>query len=172
MVYFYGGAFDPMTNAHLEIIENICKNMNKDDVFIIAITDHDYKNYLYDYQFRKRILCMNLEKFGFKPKFKQNSRFKIVRQNERTFNFLSHCTLMKEYVYRSDFIIVLGEDEWQDLRAGKWHYSKELLDIYNFYIIPRTNNISSTKARKLIAEKSDFNQLKEYISKDTYDVLN
>ena len=171
MIYFYGGAFNPMTKAHFEIIENIVKNMKKDDEFILAITDHNYKTYTYDYYLRKRIVCKNLEKFGFKPRFESNSRFKILRQNERTFNFLAHCTLMKNYIYRKDFVIVLGEDEWDDLNAGKWHYSKELLNTYNFKVIPRTDDISSTKVRELLKNNVGFDELQNYITRETYDIL-
>ena len=171
MIYFYGGAFNPMTKAHLEIIENIIKDMNNNDEFILAITDHDYKTYTYDYYFRKRIVCKNLERFGFKPRFNVNSRFKILRQSERTFNFLSHCTLLKNYIYRDDFIIIVGEDEWNDLNTGKWHYSKELLNTYKFKVIQRTNGISSTKVRELLKNNVGFDELQNYITRETYDIL-
>ena len=62
MVYFYGGAFNPMTKAHQSIIFNIINKMTKDDRFLIAITTHDYKTYQFSYDIRKKIIEENLKK--------------------------------------------------------------------------------------------------------------
>lgn len=161
MIYFYGGAFNPITKAHLEIIKNILDNMKDEDSFILAIADHDYKTYSYDYDTRLNIVFKNLENIGFD--YTLGGRYKVIKQTERTWKFLQEKLKLTNNV-----TIVVGEDEWNDLKAGKWHYSKELLNTYNFKVIPRTNNISSSKVREII---KNFNELKNYITKETYDIL-
>lgn len=161
MIYFYGGAFNPMTKAHLEIIKNILNNMKDEDSFILAITNHDYKTYSYDYDTRLNIVFKNLESIGFD--YTLGGRYKVIKQTERTWKFLQ-----EKLKLTNNITIVVGEDEWNDLTAGKWHYSKELLNTYNFKVIPRTNNISSSKVREII---KNFNELKNYITKETYDIL-
>ena len=160
-IYFYGGAFNPMTKAHLEIIKNILNNMKDEDSFILAITDHDYKTYSYDYNTRLKIVLENFKNIGFD--YTLGGRYKVIKQTERTWKFLQEKLKLTNNV-----TIVVGEDEWNDLKAGKWHYSNELLNTYNFKVIPRTNNISSSKVREII---KNFNELTNYITKETYDIL-
>jgi nicotinic acid mononucleotide adenylyltransferase len=47
--YFYGGAFNPMTISHMKIIQSVLSEMDKDDLLIVGITDHDYKSFQFNY---------------------------------------------------------------------------------------------------------------------------
>lgn len=168
MIYFYGGAFNPMTNAHLEIIKIILKDIKDNDTFILAITNHDYKSYTYDYNTRLKIVLENLKLIDFN--FTLGGKYQLVKQTKRTWKFLQENLIIpKNHI--KNITIVVGEDEWNDLNAGKWHYSKDLLNTYNFKVIPRTNNISSTKVRELLKNNASFNELQNYITKETYDIL-
>ena len=60
MIYFYGGAFNPMTVTHQEIITDLITNMTVKDRLVIAITTHDYKTYQFPYDVRKNIITKNL----------------------------------------------------------------------------------------------------------------
>mgnify|MGYP003305621535 CR=1 FL=1 len=60
MIYFYGGAFNPMTVTHQEIIADLIANMTDKDRLVIAITTHDYKTYQFPYEVRKEIITKNL----------------------------------------------------------------------------------------------------------------
>ena len=104
MIYFYGGAFNPMTKAHLEIIKSILDNMKDEDSFILAITDHDYKTYSYDYDTRLNIVFKNLENIGFD--YTLGGRYKVIKQTERTWKFLQEKLKLTNNV-----TIVVGEDE-------------------------------------------------------------
>lgn len=158
-IYFYGGAFNPMTVSHLKIIENIFQEMSKDDLLVIGITDHDYKIFEFDYSLRFSIVFENLNAI------KDKKNFKILKQNQRTWKFLN------DNFKNNKIKLVIGQDEYEDLKAGKWHYYNEILNTYEIIMIPRTDGISSSKVRELIKEK-DFKQLKIYISKNTFEILN
>lgn len=159
MIYFYGGAFNPMTKAHLEIISNILERMQIEDRLVIAITTHDYKKYQFSYDIRKDIITKNLLNIPIVGK-----RIKLVNQSERTWKFLNSLT-------REQVTIVLGEDEYTDLQKGLWHYSKELLDKYKFLVIPRTNNISASIVREMINSNINDNRLLDYITPITLQYL-
>ena len=103
----------------------------------------------------------NFKNIGFD--YTLGGRYKVIKQTERTWKFLQEKLKLTNNV-----TIVVGEDEWNDLKAGKWHYSNELLNTYNFKVIPRTNNISSSKVREII---KNFNELTNYITKETYEIL-
>lgn len=164
MIYFYGGAFNPMTKTHLDIIKNILNEMKETDQLIVAITDHDYKTYDYDFNTRKQIVLENLKDIGFD--YTLGGRFQVIKQDQRTWRFL-HTIKIDD-----DLTLVVGEDEWNDLKAGKWHYSDKILNTYKIRIIPRTDDISATKVRELIKSNASKNELLKYITEITYKMLN
>lgn len=159
MIYFYGGAFNPLTKAHLNIISDILNKMVKDDRFIIAITTHDYKRYQFSYDIRKKIIEENLRDFDLKDK-----NVKIINQTERTWKFLNSLTKEK-------ITIILGEDEYNDLKKGLWHYSQEILNTYEFIIYPRIDNISSSMVREMINTDIRNSEILNYISLTTLEIL-
>lgn len=117
MIYFYSNEFDPMTKEQLEIIENICNKMNEEDKFILSITDFEDKKYTNEYygiNGRKRKVYENIKRFGFKSHSGSKDRFIILRQVEKTSDFLAHCTLLKDYIYRNDFVILLDQDRYKN----------------------------------------------------------
>jgi nicotinic acid mononucleotide adenylyltransferase len=158
--YFYGGAFNPLTNSHIEIINTILNEMNNDDLLIIGITDHDYKTFQFSYDIRYFIVKQNCLTYCNHP----YKRIKLIKQDKRTWQFLN------ELMYKN-YVLVIGEDEYIDLKNGKWFYSKEILDNFELKVIPRNNGISSTKVRELLKNNATFEELKEYISDITYQIL-
>ena len=160
-VYFYGGAFNPFTLAHQQIIDNIVKDMDDDDKLIIGVTTHDYKEYQYHHD--KRYECVYrymMNKYG------MSICWQVLFQIDRTWNFLNKFIPEQDQDY---ITLIMGEDEYQDLQAGKWHHHEDILNTYKIKIIPRTNDISSTKVRALLNQNADFNELKQYISKEVYE---
>ena len=160
-VYFYGGAFNPFTLAHQQIIDNIVKDMNDDDKLIIGVTTHDYKEYQYHHD--KRYECVYTYMMN---KYGMSICWQVLFQIDRTWNFLNKFIPEQDQDY---ITLIMGEDEYQDLQAGKWHHHEDILNTYKIKIIPRTNDISSTKVRTLLNQNADFNELKQYISKEVYE---
>ena len=159
MIYFYGGAFNPMTVTHKEIIFNLMKKMSKEDRLIIAITTHDYKKYQFPFKLREHIVIKNLLDIPITDK-----KVKVIEQTERTWKFLNSLTKEK-------ITIVLGEDEYKDLKAGLWHNSTDILNTYEFIIIPRTNNISSSIAREIINSNINNPDILHYITETSLKIL-
>lgn len=167
-IYFYGGAFNPLTLTHQKIIDNLVSELklngctDDNDILHIGITFHDYKNYEFDKDLRMKFVkeymdSKYLDKFGWEVSF----------QDERTWNYLHK-------VYTDDaqkyITLIMGQDEYDDLKAGKWHQSDDILNTYNIKVIPRTDGVSSSKVRELIKNKQ-FNEVKTYVSDKTFDIL-
>jgi nicotinic acid mononucleotide adenylyltransferase len=167
-IYFYGGAFNPLTLTHQKIIDTIISDLSlngcfdKNDILHIGVTFHDYKNYEFDKDLRMKFVkgymdSNYLDKFGWEVSF----------QDERTWNYLHK-------VYTDDaqnyITLIMGQDEYDDLKAGKWHQSDDILNTYNIKVIPRTDGVSSSKVRELIKNKQ-FDEVKKYVSDKTFDIL-
>ena len=145
-----------MTLSHLKIIKFIISKLEINDKLIIGITSHDYKTYEFDYELRKRIVEENIKEFS--------DKIEIVKQDQRTWKFFQ--TLPYKQI-----TMVIGEDEWKDLKAGKWHYSNDILNTYNILTIPRTDDVSSSKVRELLKENAGKDELLKYITEITYNIL-
>jgi cytidyltransferase-like protein len=152
---FYGGAFDPLTIAHERIIRELYGDFG--ERLIIGVTNHDYKRSWKPVEWRMgcvRDFCESLY-------FNCFDEIEIVEQTCRTFEFLR--TLRHKVG-----TIVVGMDEWKDLLDGKWKYADKLLEEYRFLVIPRTNGVSSTKVREMIAEGMDECELLRYVGARTW----
>lgn len=168
-IYFYGGAFNPLTLAHQQIIDNLVDELHlgnwndpENDILVIAITSHDYKNYEFNKELRNKFVksymdLKYLDKFG----------WEITYQDKRTWEFL-HNLFVKDV--QKDITLIIGQDEYDDLKDGKWHHSDEILNTYKLKVIPRTDDISSTKVRELIKTKQ-LAELNKYIGKTTEELL-
>lgn len=167
-IYFYGGAFNPLTLTHQKIIDNLVSELklngctDDNDILHIGVTFHDYKECKFDKDLRikfvKSFMDKNyIDKFG----------WEISLQNERTWDYLHRVYVddVQKYI-----TIIMGEDEYNDLKAGKWHHTDDILNTYQIKVIPRNDGVSSTKVRELINNKK-YEELKKYISDDTYQIL-
>jgi len=157
--YFFGLAANPFTKAHQRIIERILEEdpLNK---LYVAITDHAYKevDLMLPFDLRQSIVEANLSDYI------RDGRVVLMRQTKRTYEFLSETWDMMDY-------IVVGEDEWESLKAGEWMYSAELMHTYKFKVIARNDDVSSSEVRKLLKNGAAFDKLEHYITKKTYDLL-
>ena len=167
-IYFYGGAFNPLTITHQRIIDELVQELelndclDNNDTLHIGVTCHDYKDYEFDKELRMQILksymdSKYLDKFG----------WQVVLQDDRTWNYLHKIYTEEAQKY---ITLIMGDDEYEDLKAGKWHYSEDILNTYQIKVIPRNDGVSATKVRELIKNKK-IDDLKKYISNITFDIL-
>lgn len=176
MIYFYGGAFDPITLAHEEIIKKLVKRCKNGDSVIVGITNNDEKNYTCDIDNRYKMVTSALH-----AKLGDNfNKVTVVFQKARTYSFLSN--------YPGPITIVLGTDEAQALKENKWVNSKKILEKYELLVFSRDNTtdneqfisldkkfntISSSKIREIMYRNPfcSHKDVKDYISHSTYDYI-
>ena len=157
--YFYGGAFNPMTISHMKIIQSVLLEMDKDDLLIVGITDHDYKSFQFNYELREKIVFENCLKYCNYP----YKRVKIIKQDKRTWRFLN------ELGYKN-YVLVVGEDEYIDLKDGKWHHSEDNLNSCEIKVIQRNDGVSASKVRELFKNKMFLTAMK-YLTPVTIKLL-
>lgn len=129
MKFIYGGAFDPITRAHLEIMKTVQKVRKADDEFYVLISNNDEKAYKTTLDERFAVVKATVNEV-FKDKAPA-----LIEQDKRTYMFLYEHFAKQE----DEITIVVGEDEWNALLDGKWVHHHELLKTYNFIVIAREN---------------------------------
>lgn len=184
MIYYYGGSFDPITNAHIELFRAIVKQLGENDTLLIGVTNTDEKNYKTPNGFRIEMVKKIVE-----TKLK-NAQVRVIRQEQRTYKFLQDY---QQQCGKTDFTICMGEDEWKSLCDGKWVNWDLLLKQYEFIVFNRddseeivlpkhinpnvsfqsagdTSGISSTKVREILYRDPDchYEQVKHLITHQTF----
>lgn len=155
MNYFYGLAANPFTKAHAYIIAKRLYSSVEPSNIYIGITDHDYKNIEMPFELRKSFVVDE-----FKP-FIDEGIVTVLKQDQRTYKFLTSLDVKID-------IIIIGEDEWADLKAGNWHYSDKILDTWKIEVEKRSDGISSTKVRELIKAGCSYKDVESMITEDVY----
>ena len=160
MRIYYGSAFNPPTRAHMEIIRRLSSNPN--DQLYVGLADHPYKEFAYDGRQRREMLLAAMRCQG----LARRGNVELVMQDERTWKFLSFSIPEKEME-----AIALGEDEWNDLLAGKWQYSNLILEKYHCIVVPRRNGISSSTIREWIANGRKYDaEIGQFIDEPVYEL--
>lgn len=127
MIYFYGGAFDPFTTAHRDIVKSLMKRKQPDDLVVIAVTDNDEKTYSCQQHNRQSIIRRSLDEEWFK------NGLTIMPQKMRTYSHLKQTFGKDEH----GITIVIGEDELNELAMGKWVHADNLIRDYQFLVFKR-----------------------------------
>lgn len=144
MHYIFGSWFDPITHAHEEIIKTIYKKLRRDDSLHILVTDNDEKPGRTSVEQR----C-NMVRTALAARNIEN--YKLYKQKNRMYEFVT--TEFRE-VDTKNITIVIGEDEWADLLADKWKFSKRLLKCYRFIVFSRGGSLAWKK--KYTTDGYDF----------------
>ena len=154
-VGFFGGCFNPPTIAHIDLIEQAIQEYNLDKVYFVPMGDLYKKETLIPAFHRVNMLKLAIK---FHPKLEilltsVNSKKQL--QAIDTFKIIQ-----AEFSKTNNFFI-MGSDNFEKIKF--WKNSEELINNYQYIILKRENNISSTSVREKIKNNEDTNNL---ISKD------
>jgi 8-oxo-dGTP diphosphatase len=129
--YIYGGAFDPPTLAHCEIVKTIRTKLRRDDELIILVSDNDEKQYVTPIE--QRIAMAEL---AFVDGTRED-RIQYIRQPHRMYQTITEDLGLN--LDKDDVILCLGADQAIQLRDGKWHHSDELITKCRFMLFNRSH---------------------------------
>lgn len=152
-ILVYGGAFDPVTTGHKEIIRALLNQMiaianerfKPIDIdsplpvaLILMVSNNDEKKYTVRVGTRKRLLrtvfqevCRYTDRWA-----EDDNVVQIVEQPERTYKFLTETLKLDP----SKVTICMGADEWRSLHDfHQWEHSEELLSQFSFMVFGRND---------------------------------
>ena len=180
MHYIFGSWFDPFTHAHEAIIKAVKKRMRAGDKLHILVTDNDEKTNRTPAGARKQMVKVALAS--------KNVDYDIDIQTNRMYEYL---WVNYRQVDPNEITIVIGDDEWKSLVAGKWLYSNRLLNTYKFLVFARdaavaykqanctivdnlkTEGISSSAVREIfrVNPECHYKDVQKYISKVVFNFI-
>ena len=176
-IILYGGSFDPVTKAHVEVAEKVQARLNIPVYLVPTKKGKIGKTIQYDFNSRQEMCNMVYDK---------------VSCIEQYVNAFSTWTLLKMYeniLPDYYFGVLIGMDCANEIH--RWFNHEELLERYTFIVVNRKGyeaerdwfldprhiylkdveipEMSSTNVRKMLKNKDD--NVLEYINESTYDYI-
>ena len=162
-VGFFGGCFNPVTKAHLDLIRQVIKQENLNKVYFVPMGD------LYP---KKDLICLEHRIEMLKLAFEEDDKMDILAISNQNEKMHASDTFQKidEMFPQVQRVFIMGSDNFEKIK--KWKNAEELMKNYQYIILNRnqgkTKEISSTKVRQNVKLEQTIEELvpkkvREYI---------
>ena len=131
-VVLFGGSFNPVTLAHVQIVDDIYHFLDIDEIWVLPCGPHRFKQNLINFQHRFDWCVQS---------FAHNSQIKVLDLDEKgdgsTWNLIEQLKQKYHYVFYN----LIGQDN--ALQIHTWHRWQELVEQVHFIVVPRQANQDS-----------------------------
>ena len=164
---YFGGAFNPPTNIHINIAINLIKQGKLDKVIFVPVNDYYKKPELIEAKHR-----LNMLKLAIKGYSGLEVDDLEIKENRKLFAKDAFDIIEESYHNtksgKSDIFMIMGSDNYNKMPS--WKDYEKIKDKYNYIIIDRDKKqISSTEIRKMI--KDGNSEVMEYLPKEVYNYI-
>ncbi len=185
---FFGGSFNPVTNAHINLALNIIEKYSFDKIVFVPVGNYYEKKGLIDEKHRFNMLKLATEKYenievsdielGQKSVFYATDIFSILKQKYSNDNiyFIMGADNLYSMILWKDFENIVKDYKYIVIERGILNcqnliQANETFKKYNTNFLPIENkqysNNSSTYVRKAI-ENGQVENIEEYINPEVY----
>ena len=153
-VGFFGGCFNPITNAHLQLIKQIIEKENLSKVYFVPMGDLYKKKDLIHVDTRIEML---------KLAFKNEPKIDIlnISNNQKKTCAIDTFKIIDESFPKVQRFFIMGSDNYN--KIADWKDSEELLKNYKYIILDRergnTKDISSSIVREKVKKGESIENL-------------
>lgn len=129
---FFGGSFNPLTIAHINLSKKIVKDYNLDKLIFVPIGDFYEKAELIDFKHRYNMIKLVCDK---------NKKLKVLDiENDKSLKLYAIDTfeIIKEQYIDDDIYFVMGTDNLEKIKS--WKGYNDLVSKYKYIILERKEN--------------------------------
>ena len=156
---FFGGCFNPPTNIHIELANNLIKTKKLDKVIFIPVNDTYIKNGLISAEHR-----LNMLKLAIKDYNNLEVDDIEIQENRKLFAVDAFELIKQKYSKICEPFFIMGSDNFE--KMINWKDYNKIKD-QKYIVIKRDKNvISSTKIREMIAKNDS--EAQKYLSREVY----
>lgn len=164
---FFGGCFNPPTNIHISIANNLIEQKKLDRIVFVPVNDYYKKKELVEAKHRYNMLKLATKKYDKLEvddiEIKQDRQLFAVD----AFEVIHNSDFAKE-TNKDNIFLIMGSDNYNKMPL--WKDYNKIKDKYNYIVIDRDEEqISSTKIREMI--KNDDKNVVKYIPKEVYNYI-
>ena len=164
---FFGGCFNPPTNIHINIANNLIKEGKLDKVVFVPVNNYYEKTKLVEAKHRLNMLKLAVKNHSRLEvddiELKEDRKlfavdaFKVIGDSPRA----TKCR-------KRDIFMIMGSDNYN--KMPQWKDYDKIKDKYNYIVIDRNENeVSSTQIREMI--KNGNKKAMEYLPKEVYNYI-
>lgn len=147
----FGGTFDPIHLGHVNMINQLCEQMQLDRVLFIPsyIPPHKHKPHMTSYTDR---LMMTRLAVAEEPRFEVSA----YESEQETPSYTYHTVMHFSKVYSNDMLYyIMGVDAFNDIET--WYHWQELLQMTNFIVVDRPDRtLTISEVTKEILRESPY----------------
>ena len=151
---FFGGSFNPVTNAHLSLIKDAIKRENLSKVYFVPMGDFYSKDDLAPVKHRIEMLKIAIQN---EP---QMEILDISNKNKKT-SAIDSFQIIDEKFNDSERYFIMGSDNYK--KISTWKESEKLIRDYKYIILDRetgnTKDISASLVREKIKNSETADEL-------------
>ena len=162
-VGFFGGCFNPVTKAHIELIKKAIEQEKLSKVYFVPMGDLYQKKDLIPLEHRIKMLELA---------FENDEKMEIlnISNNKQKMHAIDTFELIDRKFPDCKKFFIMGSDNYQ--KISEWKKAEKLMQNYQYIILDRENaktkEISSSKVREKIKQKEEIEsfvpkQVIEYI---------
>lgn len=164
---FFGGCFNPVTNIHIKIANNLIKEGKLDKVIFVPVNDYYKKENLASARDRFNMLELATKKYDNlevddieikedRPLYAVDA-FEVIMENSK---WTKSC--------KKDIYLIMGSDNFK--KMPKWKDYDKIKDKYNYIVIDRDEKeFSSTIIREML--KNNDKKVLQYLPKEVYEYI-
>ena len=128
----FGGSFNPITRAHIEVAQSVIQKTYVDEVWISPCFGHTIKSGLEDSAYRLAMCKIATEGLEHIKVFDYEIKNKL---NSGTYDFVQRLLADKELTEKQEFSYIIGMDNVDIFDS--WKNAEELKKIIKFIVFPR-----------------------------------
>ena len=147
-VGFFGGCFNPPTNTHIKLANNLIKEGRLDKVIFVPVGDYYQKQDLVSATHRYNMLKLATADYE-----KLEVEDIATKHTEKLFASDTFKLISEKYSKDVEIYFIMGSDNYSKMPT--WKDYEEIRDKYKYLVLDRTQDISSTEIRKKIRKGED-----------------
>ncbi|MBQ3146057.1 MAG: nicotinate-nicotinamide nucleotide adenylyltransferase [Clostridia bacterium] len=164
---FFGGCFNPPTNMHIRIANNLIKEGKLDKVVFVPMNDFYKKEGLIKSKHRYNMLKLAIE--GYNNLEVDDIE---IKENRKLFATDAFEIIKKSFYLKSneetDMFLIMGSDNFN--KMPNWKDYNKIKNNYKYIVINRDEKeISSTEIRNMI--KNNDEEVVKYLPKEVYNYI-
>lgn len=161
---FFGGCFNPPTNIHINLANNLIEQGKLDKVVFVPVNDYYIKRDLASAKHRYNMLKLATKQYD-------NLEVDDIEiKEDRELFAVDAFEVIEDSLYwakcrKNDMFLIMGSDNYN--KMPNWKDYERIKDKYNYIVIDRDKKeISSTSIRDMI--RTNDKDIIEYLHEDVY----
>lgn len=151
---FFGGCFNPITNAHIDLIKDVIKRENLSKVYFVPMGDLYPKKDLICLQHRIKMLEIAFQN-------EENLEILDISNNDKKMYAIDSFQLIDEKFPQAERFFIMGSDNYQKIM--EWKSAEDLMKNYHYIVLDREKgnrkHISSSLVRQRIKQNETIEDL-------------